>query len=1029
MRLIDKAMAGSTAVSEARSMHNPQRFFHHKQLTLDLVRCFYQKEVCNEPKSRMADLLTAVQTVSLHEPPPIEEIKQTKLTQKPLQEVKAIAITSPDDALQLLRSEPDLERLHRILLYIAEHRSTGYDIRIPSPQAAKIINELVTTIIPDYWAALGSDRKLLIRCLKNVAGIGALVTRLRSLLSSSNVDQQKEPHEKLTQSARNDLLSVLEQLLDGDDLVSLIWEQTSSAGSTLTQQRLIWKEFISTIGSGKVIAVVAEGEAKSSSISKPSPRRWLSNGPQYAAWLGRNVATMAFRIPSADQIGCAAVASLCSKALTLGYAESTVDVMIRASLLYPYERLPRIRCLAKALQAHDQRRFMELLLHGCRSLFGLDTVPGHSGEAIGKAAALISEVVADSTRLMERLAMWLQDAAGNCRQPVATRRAVIAVVSSETDRLQEVMEASMKLFGENLFIKHAPIVQQEACAQVLLLSAGYVHRCQPMFLFTLARSSVHMSGISNRLHSSSSRARVLGMVVSMAISGLVDKLGQRMHFDMEEVKTEEAVAYMNLVETTDDLGSLSDLMLKSPSESTSGQAPATVNARTGSVRLEGQRVAHPAVGKSKQLASTSPAGPRVVELLSEDDEVEDLIPYAKPEDDDDDDDEDPTLVHRNKQKPPVYIRDLLAGLQDAENFDRNRLALEHAAPLIRRKAQFGKEVSDHYLELGSILAGLGDTFDMSNFAELRLQALIALVVSNPSQVAPWYARQVFDGDYSLGQRATLLSALGLSARELAGYKDEDETLNPALPSSTPSFPSKKLPDRLHALYAPNDTVAPITLDRLSQRMEQTMIQPLAAGAADAASGPNALKVRTFSSRVTNKDKSRIKIIPNTLAKIVAGSFFFPLTGHWWSHARAYGPGGGRNVHMTPFLLSTYLKTLAIMLNAAGPGTLSLPSMTSEFWDLLLGLRMQATEDVSIMEAVLFSLLTVLEVNEDQRRVAEEHSKQLMETQEWVGMVFERTSGGNAEGDKSRMLAASVLLKTREVVEKYQRLLVGDMMSY
>ena len=85
--------------------------------------------------------------------------------------------------------------------------------------------------------------------------------------------------------------------------------------------------------------------------------------------------------------------------------------------------------------------------------------------------------------------------------------------------------------------------------------------------------------------------------------------------------------------------------------------------------------------------------------------------------------------------------------------------------------------------------------------------------------------------------------------------------------------------------------------------------------------------------------------------------------------------------------------------------------------------------LSVMEAVLFSLLTLLEVNEDKRRLAEEHSKQLIETQEWVGMIFERTSGGDAEGEKARMLAASVLLRTQEVVEKYQRLLVGDMMDY
>jgi telomere length regulation protein len=104
-------------------------------------------------------------------------------------------------------------------------------------------------------------------------------------------------------------------------------------------------------------------------------------------------------------------------------------------------------------------------------------------------------------------------------------------------------------------------------------------------------------------------------------------------------------------------------------------------------------------------------------------------------------------------------------------------------------------------------------------------------------------------------------------------------------------------------------------------------------------------------------------------------------------------------------------------------------MTSEFWDLLLSLRQQS--DPTILEALLFAMLTLLEMNEDKRRLAEEHSKELLETQEWVTMVFEATGegGGNADGERVRMLAASLLVRTREVVEKYQRLLVGEMFDF
>lgn len=103
-------------------------------------------------------------------------------------------------------------------------------------------------------------------------------------------------------------------------------------------------------------------------------------------------------------------------------------------------------------------------------------------------------------------------------------------------------------------------------------------------------------------------------------------------------------------------------------------------------------------------------------------------------------------------------------------------------------------------------------------------------------------------------------------------------------------------------------------------------------------------------------------------------------------------------------------------------------MTSEFWDLLLSLRSNG-DDSTVLEALLFAFLTLLDINEDKRRLAEDHAKELLETQQWTEHVFEMVKGGSEEGDRLRMLAASVLVRTREVVEKYQRLLMGDMVDY
>lgn len=107
-------------------------------------------------------------------------------------------------------------------------------------------------------------------------------------------------------------------------------------------------------------------------------------------------------------------------------------------------------------------------------------------------------------------------------------------------------------------------------------------------------------------------------------------------------------------------------------------------------------------------------------------------------------------------------------------------------------------------------------------------------------------------------------------------------------------------------------------------------------------------------------------------------------------------------------------------------------MTSEFFDLLLAVRTKALGDIVVMEGILFGFLAILEINEDKRTLVEDQGRQLLETQEWVESVFSRLSaaGGASEEDaKVKILAAGVLIRIRECVEKYQALLMGDLASF
>ncbi|RYC63305.1 hypothetical protein CHU98_g2903 [Xylaria longipes] len=564
-----------------------------------------------------------------------------------------------------------------------------------------------------------------------------------------------------------------------------------------------------------------------------------------------------------------------------------------------------------------------------------------------------------------------------------------------------------------------------------------------MKLTILLRSSLYLNAISNRLAESQSRARFLGMAVGEALSGLVhgkDKLD----FKMEEMDTEEADWYKRLVRVSDKSGPLEPLRTSTPSpQAKSANTPAR------SIRKKAP----------SQPNKVPPKTGFVIEEIEDDEEQEDpdLAPYAKPDSDADDSDDDPTLINRSKPKAPVYIRDLINYLRDTEDYDKQKLALTTAPILIRRKANYGTEVVSHAEDLASLLIGLQDKFELGDFHNLRLQGMVAVVVAQPKRMGPWFAKTFFDGDYSLSQRASILIALGLSCREIAGFEISEY-------ASVTQFPSKALPSRVEKHYLQPSSAAkelqpgtklkalpPNALDTLAQSLSQTFLAPMAAEAADAVTGPNALKLSSFTSRlqesqshptITSKSKSKprgIRSIPNTTAALISTHFFFPLSSRFQAAMRI---SATTKIIFQPYLLALYLKTLGLLIHAAGPSTLALPQMTAELWDLLLGVRgrclgstttdSESDGDLAVTHAVLLAFAALLDVNEgDVRGLCERHGRQVVETTEWVENVFHNTRGGASAGEENdvKMLAAGILIRLREAVEKYQAVLMGDLIGF
>ncbi|KAK0624707.1 telomere length regulation protein-domain-containing protein [Bombardia bombarda] len=993
--------------------------------------------------SRTIGKRNPVQEVSSHKKPKVNSPK-----------------TPPEDALEVLRHEPGYDLLVSTLRQLAREQpdSASFSIHRPSPLSAQIVQVLVSEIVPNYWTLLKEDSNdggnassssalgLLLTCLRSITSINAILVRLRALIQEAKAEtgnKTKRPDISMNTAI---LLDLLCNVLQGDVCVSEIWRK-ASAGQDVDSPKLrpLSQELLSIFGSGRIISLAAEADEISKTGSNKTTAAadgiWPADALRYTQWLGQNIVKWQLSDPTAEQTKLCS--DLFAKALRLGRSDIVTKQVMSNLLLAKGADDQRFGALLDKLPQMEQRRVLFSVLkifpEDHLNRLGLCESDQSRGLISAVAGALKSIIGSDENR-KNHLVEWLTGSSGaGLGEGVAIRRAVLAVVSEERDRIVTVLEKSIGQFGDQLYIKHSPMLQQEAHAQVLLLSAGYVFRKYPIKLTLQMRSGTWLNTISNRLASTNQRSRFLGMVVGEGLSGLVEKGDKKLDFHMEDTNQAEGKWYKGLVQVSDTVGSWNSLSVPQKEPSKSQKVPQKPPPRP---KAQPTRTVQP-----RQQGF-------IIEEVDEDtDEDDGLVPYPKPEGDEEDSDDDPTLVRRDKPKAPVYIRDLIRYFRDTESYDRQKLALTTAPTLIRRKANYGTEVAEHADELASLLVGLQDKYEMDNFDDLKLQGMIAIVVAQPQIMGQWFSKTFFDGDYSVSQRASVLVVLGLSARELAGFETSEY-------AAAAAFPSKTLPERIGRLFIgaapPNiqqssasslKPLPPNALDSMAKSLTSEFLAPLAATAADAATGPDIFKLSTFTDqlndqqltpagnpkvKIKSRARPRVRAIPNTTAQLIATHFFSPLTARFQAalHSSA---SRVRGIIFHPYLLALYLKTLALMLHAAGPSTLALPQMTAELWRLLLGtsIRAHAVGDLGVTQAVLFGLLAILDVNEDRMRdVCQELGREAVETQEWVASVFGGLRGGDGgeEEEQVKMLAAGVLVRLNEGIEKYQLLMVGDLIG-
>ena len=273
----------------------------------------------------MPDLLIPLQTRSRSEMDHADD----HLVRVETQQAKNLvfAVKSPEDALEALKSKPDHATLASTLrwLKLTGPKLDDFNIKKPSPKAAQIIFALINDIVPDYWQVLSSEnsqeKTLLVQCLSSIAGIGAMTSRLRLLLTSLKDCQQPVQFTAVSKSQPVEtLLDLLETVLAKQGFITGIWNNIEDCDLSSSQKSLQWKEFSSLVASGKLLSVVSEVNLTLGDLS-PSVKAgsWVGDGSQYAAWLGRCMQCAAKALKKDDIEGQKALSQLLGKGLTLGY--------------------------------------------------------------------------------------------------------------------------------------------------------------------------------------------------------------------------------------------------------------------------------------------------------------------------------------------------------------------------------------------------------------------------------------------------------------------------------------------------------------------------------------------------------------------------------------------------------------------------------------------------------------------------------------------------------------------------------------
>jgi telomere length regulation protein len=101
--------------------------------------------------------------------------------------------------------------------------------------------------------------------------------------------------------------------------------------------------------------------------------------------------------------------------------------------------------------------------------------PDKTSTLVSAAAGAISKIAGSNETRKGHLVAWLTSPGAGLGDGIGIRRAVVSAIALDKESIATVLEKSMNQFGDQLYVKHSPLLQQE----------GKQSLREPVYLFQL----------------------------------------------------------------------------------------------------------------------------------------------------------------------------------------------------------------------------------------------------------------------------------------------------------------------------------------------------------------------------------------------------------------------------------------------------------------------------------------------------------------------------------------------------------------